>query len=189
VKQLDENANLKKLDDRKKIKTRNLHIVTIQKDGKDLALLGNPLLLDQTLLGIFSSMKCPARLILAAHDYAKELSSLGKTVIGGFQSPVEKEMLEVLIRGKSAIVICPARSLIGMRIPAKWLKKIEASQLLILSSFPNYIKRPTKETILKRNQFIVHLSSELIIVHAEPGGKVEMAIREAESTGKKIHKL
>jgi len=151
--------------------------------------LGNPALLDLPLLGIFASVKCPARLILAAHDKARELSAQGRAVIGGFQSPVEKEMLAVLLRGESPIVVCPARGLEGMRVPAGWRQKIEKGQLLVLSPFPGYIKRPKAETIIERNKLAAELAAELLIVHAEPGGKVEVLEREVLANGKKVQRL
>lgn len=151
--------------------------------------IGSSGLLEHELIGVFSSIKCPARLILAAHDKAKEFSKEMNTVISGFQSPVEKEMLEVLLQGGCGIVICPARGLIGMCVPAAWRQKISAGQLLILSPFPAYIKRPTPETVEARNHLVARLASKLLIVHAEPGGKVEMVVKEAELAGKQIRRL
>jgi predicted Rossmann fold nucleotide-binding protein DprA/Smf involved in DNA uptake len=141
------------------------------------------------LLGLFASVKCPARLILGANDAAREISAQGKAVISGFQSPVENEMLEVLLRGPSPIIICIARGLEGMRVPLTWRQKIEQGQLLVISPFPAYVKRPRPETILKRNQLVAQLASELLIIHAEPGGKVETIIQEALSAGKPVQRL
>lgn len=151
--------------------------------------LGNPALLDLPLLGIFSSVKCPARLILKAHDTARELAASGQAVIGGFQSPVEKEMLTVLLRGQSPIVICPARGLEGMRIPLAWRPKLAAGELLILSPFPAYVKRPQAESIHKRNLLVLEIASEALIIHAEPGGKVEQIVRAAQRAGKPVRRL
>jgi predicted Rossmann fold nucleotide-binding protein DprA/Smf involved in DNA uptake len=189
VKQLDENAPLKKLDDRKKMQTCNLQIVTIQKDGKDLALLGNPLLLKQTLLGIFSSMKCPARLILTAHDTAKKLSKKETAIISGFQSPIEKEILEVLLRGTGPIIICLARGLEGMRIPVAWREPVAQGRMLLLSPFPGYIKRPTVETAEKRNHFIAELAESILVINASEGGRLEEQVKLWESSGKQIQRL
>jgi predicted Rossmann fold nucleotide-binding protein DprA/Smf involved in DNA uptake len=151
--------------------------------------MGNPALLESLLIGIFTSVKCPARLILKAQEEAKEFSARNQAVISGFQSPVEKEMLEVLLRGASPIIICPARGLAGMRIPVAWRQKIEQGQLLVISPFPAYIKRSTPETVDARNYLVARLASELLIVHAEPGGKVEMVLKVAESAGKLICRL
>jgi predicted Rossmann fold nucleotide-binding protein DprA/Smf involved in DNA uptake len=151
--------------------------------------IGNPDLINLSLMGIFASVKCPGRLILKAHEEAKVISAQNQAVVGGFQSPVEKEILEVLLRGESPIIICLARGLNWMRIPIKWKRKLNDGQLLLLSSFPAYIKRTTAETILKRNQLVVDLASELLIVHAEPEGKVEKMVEEAILLNKKIRNI
>ena len=51
---------------------------------------------------IFSSAKCPDSLILKAHNFAKEIRDGEMGVISGFHSPAEREVLEVLLKGKSA---------------------------------------------------------------------------------------
>ena len=99
-------------------------------------------------------------------------------------------MLEVFLRGTSPIVICPARSLEGMRIPVAWRPKIEKGQLLVISPFPVYVQRPNLETILKHNQLVAQLVRDLLILHAdEPGGKVEKIAEEGLSVGKKVRRL
>jgi len=54
----------------------------------------------------------------------KQLLILGRddgvTVISGFHTPVEKECLRILLRGSQPVIICPARSIEGMRIPPTW---------------------------------------------------------------------
>lgn len=156
--------------------------------SKDIALssMGDLTLLDKSLIGIFASVKCPGRLILKVHEEAKRISTRNQAVVGGFQSPVEKKMLAVLMQGTSPIVICPARGLNGMRIPKAWIQKIEAGQLLVLSHFPSHIKRPHPESILKRNQLVTHLASELLVIHAEAGGKIEFLALDALSSGKQV---
>jgi predicted Rossmann fold nucleotide-binding protein DprA/Smf involved in DNA uptake len=148
--------------------------------------IGNIELINLPMLAIFSSIKCPARLILAAHDAAHEIAAEGKTVIGGFQSPTEKEMLEVLLRGASPLVICPARGLDGMRIPVAWRQKIEKGQLLVISPFACCIKRTKTEVVIKRNELVACLVEELLIVHADEGGKVESLAMDALSNKKRV---
>ena len=69
--------------------------------------LGDVSILQQPLLGIFYSVKCPANLILKAHDVAREFADQGQAVTSGFQLPVEKEVLTVLLRGNGSSVVCP----------------------------------------------------------------------------------
>lgn len=43
-------------------------------------------------------------------DLALALRDSAATVVGGFQSPVEQECLEILLRGERPVIVCPARS-------------------------------------------------------------------------------
>jgi predicted Rossmann fold nucleotide-binding protein DprA/Smf involved in DNA uptake len=152
-------------------------------DGLTLSALGSLELLQRPLLAVFSSVQCPAALILKAHDTARQLSAKGQAVISGFQSPVEKEMLTVLLRGKSPIVICPARGLEGMRIPAGWKPGLEAGRLLLLSPFPADLRRVTAEQAERRNRLVFSLAERALIVHAAPGGKLEQLCQEVSAAG------
>ena len=76
-----------------------------------LTVLGNLALLSQPKTGLFCSLRCPGNAILGAYDTARKLRDEGVTVISGFHSPVEKECLRILLRGKQPIIICLARSL------------------------------------------------------------------------------
>ena len=171
------------------IQTRNQPVSQHNVGTSTVSFIGNPTILQQPLLAVFSSVKCPAALILKAHDTARELSANRRAVIGGFQSPVEKEMLTVLLRGQSPIVICPARGLDGMRIPAGWRPGLEAGQLLLVSAIPGPVKRPTEETVHARNRLVAQLASEVLVVHAEPGGKVSALLDEIRAGGKKVQLL
>ena len=72
---------------------------------------GNLALLDSVLTGFFCSVHCPGDIILKTCDLAKTLRGAEITLIGGFQSPMGKEFLDVLLWGRVRVVICPARGL------------------------------------------------------------------------------
>ena len=58
-----------------------------------VALKGDPTILDRKLLGFFCSVRCPGDVILKTYDLARALRIAEVTLIGGFQSPMEKEFL------------------------------------------------------------------------------------------------
>src|ERR1035437_1698385 len=116
--------------------------------------LGNLALLGQPLTALFCSAKCPGHLILPAYDLAASWRDAGRAVISGFHSPVEKECLRILLRGACPIVIGPARSLAGFRIPAEWQPHLSAGRLLVVSCFPSGPRRVTAETAHRRNEFV-----------------------------------
>ena len=83
---------------------------------KVIACIGNLDILKKKTLAVFCSVKCPGNLILQTYDLAQHLRDDGVTVISGFHSPIERECLNILLRGKQSVIICPARSIEGMRI-------------------------------------------------------------------------
>jgi len=152
----------------------------------ELTFIGNQELLHQPLLAVFCSVKCPASLILKAHDLAKELTVSGQAVISGFQSPVEKEMLTVLLRGSGPIVVCPARGLADVRTPAAWRMPIETGRMLLLSAFAADIKRADRANASHRNLLAASLANDILIIHAEPGSKIEALYVRIQANGKTI---
>ncbi len=151
--------------------------------------LGDVSILQQPLLGVFCSVKCPASLILKAHDVSRELASQGLTVISGFQSPVEKEVLTVLMRGNGSIIVCPARGLAGMRIPMDWRPAIDAGKMLVTSPFDGQVKRPTDELARQRNLFVATLATGILFIHARSGGSLELLLREMMATEKPFYTI
>ena len=95
------------------------------------------------------------------------------TVISGFHSPVEKECLRILLRGKQPIIICLARSLEKIRMPTEWRRALTDERLLLICPFEKRPRRPTIESSRQRNELVAALSDETVIIHAEPGGGIE----------------
>lgn len=82
--------------------------------------IGNPEILQRRKVGVFCSAKCPDGVMVAAEEAARKFCEAGAIVISGFQSPVEKGCLRVLLEESQPVVVCPARALQGFRIPTEW---------------------------------------------------------------------
>lgn len=154
-----------------------------------VALLGDPGILDGRLIGFFCSVRCPGDVILKTFDLARSLRDADVTVVGGFQSPMEREFLNLLLRGSARVVVCPARGLGRMRIPGDWKEPIGDGRLVILSFFDDRVRRPTASTVAVRNSRVAALSDIILIAHAETGGKTEALCREATGDGKPVFAL
>ena len=144
-----------------------------------IAAMGDIGILHHRLLGLICSVQCPGSAIIKAHDASRALRDAGVAVAGGFHSPMEKECLRLLLRGAQPIVICPARSIDGMRIPVPWRKPLEDGRLLLLSPFLKKQHRATKQNAICRNRFVAALAGRILILHAAPGGNTEQLCREA----------
>ena len=139
---------------------------------------GNIDLLSLPMTGLFCSAKCPGDAILRAHDQAVRWRSANRCVISGFHSPVEQECLRILLRGKSPVVICPARGL-PQRIPPEWQHPMATGQMLILTPFPVGKTRVTAALATRRNEFVAALADELWFGHIAPGGHMEKLAHRA----------
>ncbi len=138
-----------------------------------LQAIGPMALLAARKTALFCSARTPGDAILRAHDTARRLRDEGVTVISGFHSPIEKECLRILLRGRQPIIVCPARAIEGMRIPTECRAAFEAGRLLFLSHFARHPKRVTKESALRRNELVAALADEVFIAHLTPGGQTE----------------
>ena len=151
------------------------------------AALGNLDLLQRRTLAFLCSVKCPGNIILQTCDLAKRLREAGVPVIGGFHSPMERECLRFLLRGKQPIIICPARSLEGMRLPSDYKKPLDQGRLLLLSPFSGKLRRATVQTSLYRNRFAAALADRFFVPYAAPTSKTEQVCRALLVSRKRVY--
>lgn len=135
--------------------------------------LGNLDLLTQPKTALFCSALCPGSVILATYNQAAKWRETGRCVISGFHSPVEKECLQILLRGSQPIIICPARAM-PQRVPPDWKKPLTAGRLLILSAFTATANRMSAALAARRNEFVAAVADEVFIAHATSGGQLDI---------------
>ena len=137
-------------------------------------------------LALLGSARCPGALILRAHDLAQALRTAGTPVVSGFHSPVERECLTILLRGDGPLLVCPARALEGMRLPAAWRAPLAAGRLAFLSPFTGRQRRADADMAAFRNRCVAALAERVFVVYAAPGSKTEALCREVVAWGKPL---
>lgn len=160
--------------------------ITSQAWFKEIDYFGSIELFNRPMLAVFSSAKCPASLILRAHDYAKEIRDGETGIISGFHAPAEKEILEVLLKGTCPIVVVLGRRLEGARMPVAWKAEIEKGRILVISLFKEYQSYVTKEMSMKRNDLAARIAGRVMIVHASEGGSLQGQVEKWKSDGIEI---
>lgn len=134
---------------------------------------GNLAVIQQNTLALFCSEKCPGNLILKTYDLARQLRYAGVTVISGFHSPMEKECLSLLLRGRQPVIWCPAKRLIAKRMQKEYADPLSDGKLLILTPFGQEVARATEVTACFRNEFVAALADRIFIAHAAADGRTE----------------
>ena len=154
--------------------------------SNDLCVMGDVRLLHEPAIGVVSSRRIPGRLICEAHDWAETMKFSSRVVVGGFHSPMERECLRVLMRGRTRIVVCPARGIGKMRVPADWKPLIGSGRMTIVSGVEPGLRRSTEALAAKRNALVASLAETVLVVHASPGSATERLAGELVRHGKKI---
>lgn len=154
-----------------------------------IAYIGNLALLPERKTALFCSVKCPGSEIIKTLDYAMKMREEGKALISGFHSPVEKECLNIYLRGNAPVIVCPARGLEEMRIRREWKKALKAGKMLILSPFAALERRLKRDLAWKRNLFAAALAEEVVIGYAGKGSGTERLGEEVKLWGKEVFLL
>jgi predicted Rossmann fold nucleotide-binding protein DprA/Smf involved in DNA uptake len=151
--------------------------------------IGNLDILKTRLIGFFCSTKCPGSVIVHIYDLARALRDSGISVISGFHSPMEKECLDLLWRGRQPVVLCPARNIDQIRFPAAWRTPIAEDRMLVLSPFGAPHRRPTADLAEQRNRFVSTLADTVVIAHAHSGSKIDRLYTWSMALGKRVYTL
>jgi len=149
-------------------------------------IIGSDRLLASRKIGLLCSIQCPGDIILKTLDLMQELRNTEVCVASGFHSPLEQECLKVLLSGSCGLIVCPARSLIGMRIPAGYRPLLEAGRLALISQFGEHHKRKTRESAEERNRLVAAVSDVVVVPHAVPGGRTESLCQEIAGQDKRL---
>ncbi len=147
-------------------------------------MIGDPGLLTRPLLGLFSSVRVPPDLILPTLDLARDLARSGTSVIGGFQTPLEKLCLKILLSHACVSIVCLSRHLSGVNLPGDWARGLDQGRLAVISSTTE--RRATAATGVARNSLVVDLATELFVVHAPGGSRAYFAAAQALDRGKTV---
>lgn len=153
---------------------------------------------DVDSIALLCSGRCPGTVVVTALDLGSAIAQHRCLICSGFHSPVERECLKFLLAGTSPLVVCPARSTIGMRIPAAWKSALASGRLTIRSAFDEGVeaqhhtpeagkvpRRQTKALAEQRNRFVAAISDAVLILHASPGGKLDRLATDLLTEGRK----
>jgi predicted Rossmann fold nucleotide-binding protein DprA/Smf involved in DNA uptake len=157
--------------------------------GREFDAIGNRALLKGPLLALACSGRCPPGLVLRAYDLASALRDSGIAVVGGFHTAIERDCLHFLLKGSQPVVVCPARGVAGMRVPAEWKGPLAEGRLLIVSRISGEERRVTAALAAERNRFVAKLAGAAVVVHAAKGSRTEDWCRVVMGMGKSVWTL
>ena len=142
---------------------------------QSIAMLGNAALWTLPKTAFLCSDKYSAGSVLKSYDWAGEMRRDGRCVISGFQSRLERDVLDILLSGNQPIIIALARSMY-VKPPERLKPYVDAGRLLFVSPFSSSVTRANRETAFARNHFIAENADEVVFGYIHPGGMLERLI-------------
>ena len=145
--------------------------------------LGNPEILKLEKVAFLSSRKVPPAAVMKCYDWATEMRDKGVCVMGGFQSPLERDVLTLLLQGKQPVIWVLARKLWTPRgVPKAYRAAIEEGRLLIVSPVAQSIRRVDAQSAAVRNRFILETAQRITFAALDPGGSLVRLLGDVSSS-------
>jgi predicted Rossmann fold nucleotide-binding protein DprA/Smf involved in DNA uptake len=130
--------------------------------------VGNVALLAPPLLCVICSRACPGRSMIETIKLVPGWAKSKTTVISGFHSPLEQQVLHSLLRRNASVIKVLARGMGDYRPPVIEQKPLEEDRMLVISALPSTTTRTTRAAALKRNRLVIALSDDHCIPHLSP---------------------
>lgn len=138
------------------------------------------------LTAFLCSQETPGATILKALGQAAEWRDAEHCVVSGFHSPLERQCLDLLLRGRQQVVVVLARGLGTVRLPSNQRQALDAGRLTIVSPFGAAEARTTAALAMQRNRVVAALADHVVFGFVRPGGSLAALRAEVEVWGTPI---
>lgn len=156
--------------------------------GRDLNGRGNIELLSRPLTAFFASRVSPALAIRAGLAWALEQVYAGAVVIGGFHSPLERSVLNLLLEARAPAVVVLAREVKSARFPVAWQRAVQQRHLAVVSQAMDQ-RRLDHGRSVARNELVAMLGDTIVVAHASATGNLRAQTADWQRCGKVIRVL
>lgn len=130
--------------------------------------LGKLELLNRRKIGYFASSKIATLSVLPTLDWAMEIAKREDVaIVSGFHSKMEREVLDILLKGLCGIICVLARPIYKV-IPDKYCNAYAQDRALFISHNTNKSTMTSRHLCQKRNEYIASISDELVFSSLTP---------------------
>ena len=134
--------------------------------------LGNSSLLDGKKIGYFASSKIATLSVLPTLDWATEIAKRETiVVVSGFHSKMEREVLNVLLKGRHGIICVLARPIYRV-VPVIFRDAFEQDRVLFISQNTGKSTMTSRHLCQKRNEYIASISDDLVFSSLTPSSSL-----------------
>ena len=148
-----------------------------------LSHIGNLDLLGHPKTAFLCSSKTTSRDILKSFDWATSVPK-DSCIISGFQTKLEKDVLQLLLKRHIPVIIVLARRMYKM-LPAEMQSAIDSNEALIISL--SHLPRNSKQSALARNKYIISIADNVVFGALDPTSSLTNLVEEQKLLGIEIH--
>lgn len=130
-----------------------------------MTLSGNKELLDRELVAFFASRLAPHNALALAQEWAYKVSKTDTIIISGFHSPIEREVLSILLSEGCCVIVALSRTLYR-KIPPHLQTPYNEGRLLFIS-FREH-SRPSFASSQHRNWATADIARKIVFTPFEP---------------------
>lgn len=135
----------------------------------EISAWGNHLIWERSRTAFLCSRKVAAAQVLKCYDWAKAMRDEGRCVMLGAHSALEKDVLHFLLKGDQPVVLVLARGLKNRWEPTI-AREVDRGRLLVVTPFPEKVKRVTRDTAAQRNRFLLAHAAQVVVGGLDPNG-------------------
>ena len=135
--------------------------------------VGNAALLKTPLLALIASRECPAHIMIETLDRIPEWIKARKTIVSGFHSPLEQQVLHSFLRRNGCVIKVLARGIRDYRPLAHEQEPLTEGRMLIVTTCPPTVTRTTRATSLERNRLVLTLTDKHCIPYLSPNSPLQ----------------
>ncbi len=148
--------------------------------------LGNTSLVKQPLVGIVSARAGESNLILSTAELLRQLVRLEMSFIGGWHSPLEKEVLKILLPESPRTIICLAKSINRFGFFQELKTLLNQDRLLLLTHCSPHAKRISRDASVRRNHLVAGLANVMLVLRAPEGSATFKLAQSVIKLGKPV---
>ena len=144
--------------------------------------LGNIDLLEPKKIAYFCSRRYAPRAVLASYDWAT--AQRDKVVISTFHSPLEKDVLEFLLKNKRPVIyVLPAR--MYKRVPMRFKEALDEGRLLFVSLQSENVRMYSQPNADKAIRYILDQAEEIVFGCVAPNSNNERLLQSLQEVNQK----
>ena len=121
-------------------------------------------------------------------DWAIVQAQARTPLIGGFHSPLEQSVLEVMLAAHAPVVIVIARELETAHLPGTWFDAAQAGTVAVVSMEESQ-QGLTAEQAIRRNNWTARHAAQIVVAEASPDGSLASCLTQWGREGHVVNYL